>query len=155
MINMSIIAVTPSTSGQWGGNCQNGTFYQIIGSQHTPLTLWVDLTGEAILCNMVNYEFTGYSVQLTLKKAILPHFWAQDATLWTPHTKKSIGFGSNMVNHTQDFVAVKKYEILQYSLIPNVCHPIQCNNSIVCEVISINMLSYGDKLPEQHYRHQL
>ena len=23
-----------------------------------------------------------------------------------------------MVNHTQDFVAVKKYEILQYSLIP-------------------------------------
>ena len=24
-----------------------------------------------------------------------------------------------MVNHTQDFVAVKKYEILQYSLIPN------------------------------------
>ena len=25
-----------------------------------------------------------------------------------------------MVNHTQDFVAVKKYEILQYSLIPNI-----------------------------------
>ena len=24
-----------------------------------------------------------------------------------------------MVNHTQDFVAVKKYEILQYSLIPS------------------------------------
>ena len=25
-----------------------------------------------------------------------------------------------MVNHTQDFVAVKKYEILQYSLIPSI-----------------------------------
>ena len=27
MINMSIIAVTPSTSGQWGGKCQNGVPY--------------------------------------------------------------------------------------------------------------------------------
>ena len=60
----------------------------------------------------------GYSVQLTLKKTILPHYWAQDATLGTPHNKKSIGAGSNMVNHAQDFMAVKKYEILQFSLIP-------------------------------------
>ena len=30
----------------------------------------------------------------------------------------SIGVGSNMVNHAQDFMAVKKYEILQFSLIP-------------------------------------
>ena len=65
-------------------------------------------------------KFTLKLKQLALKKAILPHFWAQHATLGTPHNKKSIGVGSNMVNHAQDFVAVKKYEILQYSLIPNV-----------------------------------
>ena len=33
-----------------------------------------------------------------------------------------------MVNHTQDFVAVKKYEILQYSLIP--IDQGQCHQSI-------------------------
>ena len=64
----------------------------------------------------------GYSVQLKLKKAILPHYWAQDATLGTPHNKKSIGVGSIMVNHAQDFMAVKKYEILQFSLIPSAHH---------------------------------
>ena len=31
-----------------------------------------------------------------------------------------------MVNHAQDFVAVKKYEILQYSLIPTAYSPPSC-----------------------------
>ena len=36
-----------------------------------------------------------------------------------------------MVNHAQDFVAVKKYEILQYSLIPNEDHVNTGNQSMM------------------------
>ena len=46
-----------------------------------------------------------------------------------------------MVNHTQDFVAVKKYEILQYSLIPSAqtlhipfC-PVQTRPEICCYML--------------------
>ena len=43
-----------------------------------------------------------------------------------------------MVNHTQDFVAVKKYEILQYSLIPTVYDKIRIAPDIVSVEVAPN-----------------
>ena len=57
-----------------------------------------------------------------------------------------------MVNHAQDFVAVKKYEILQYSLIPIAYRPqffkSQHSNKSPCHM-QINYVNYGSTNAEK------
>ena len=56
VINMSNIAVEPSTYGQYGGQSKCDLFTPPIGYQCTPLHLVDGLRSEAILYNSVNEE---------------------------------------------------------------------------------------------------
>ena len=123
MIIMACISVTPSTSGQYGGKSQNLTFYPIIGFQYTTFHKGIDPKIRVIQCNMVNEEdFWSLKVILSrhvIKKLFYPKNGLDGAIMGTSQTKNSKCIGSNMVNHAQDWMSVKKFFDLLNKLNPS------------------------------------